>query len=123
MVKQTAERSKTAGRIYIQASFNNTIITITDKSGNTICWGSTGSVGFKGARKATPYSASSAVEEVIQRGKSKGIAEVDVYIKGPGPGRSAALRSIQTTGLRVNSINDVTPIPHNGVRPPKRRRV
>lgn len=111
------------GRIYIQATFNNTLITITDVAGNTVCWGSTGTAGFKGARKSTPYAATTAIDEVIRKGKEKGIEEADVYIKGPGPGRSAALRSLQTLGLQINSISDVTPIPHNGVRPPKKRRV
>lgn len=120
---QKKEKKVVEGRIYIQATFNNTIINITDRTGNTVVWGSTGISGFKGARKATPFSATTAIDEVIKKGKELGLEEVSVYIKGPGPGRSAVLRSLQTQGLRVNSISDVTPIPHNGVRPPKKRRV
>lgn len=111
------------GRIYIQATFNNTLITITDRMGNTICWSSAGTTGFRGARKATPYAATTVIDDAIKEGKKQGLEKVEVFIKGPGPGRNAVLRSIQSIGLKVESISDVTPIPHNGVRPPKRRRV
>jgi small subunit ribosomal protein S11 len=122
-VTKKSERKIEKGRIYIQATFNNTLITITDMQGNSICWGSTGAVGFKNARKSTPFAANTAIDDVIKRGREKGLSEVDVYIKGPGPGRGAALRSLQAAGLKISSISDVTPIPHNGVRPPKKRRV
>lgn len=112
------------GRVYISASFNNTIITVTDSQGETLAWGSSGAVGFKGTRKSTPYAATTAVEKVIGDAKERfGLREVEVYIKGPGPGRDAALRSIKTAGLRVTMIADVTPIPHNGPRQKKKRRV
>ena len=122
-MKKKKEKQVKKGRIYVQATFNNTIITITDQKGNTVCWGSTGASGFKGSRKATPFAATTTVQEVIQKGKERGLKEVDMYIKGPGPGRNAVLRAMQTSGLQVKSISDVTPLPHNGVRPPKERRV
>lgn len=118
-----SERKISEGRIYIQASFNNTLVTITDNIGNTICWNAAGAAGFKGARKATPYAATTVIDDVIKEGKRHGMEKVEVFIKGPGPGRNAALRSIQNAGFKVKSISDVTPIPHNGVRPPKKRRV
>lgn len=113
----------TSGRIYITATFNNTLITITDSSGNTIGWGSAGASGFKGARKSTPYAATSATEQVIRKAKERGLREVAVYIKGPGAGRDASLRAIRAAGLSISLIADVTPIPHNGCRPKKKRRV
>ncbi|MGD8744159.1 MAG: 30S ribosomal protein S11 [Candidatus Woesebacteria bacterium] len=123
--KKTKKRRKVeTGKIYISASFNNTIVTITDDEGKTINWGSSGASGFKGTRKSTPYAATTAVEKTIQVAKDNfGLKEVEVYIKGPGPGRDAALRAIRSAGLRVNLIADVTPIPHNGPRPKKKRRV
>ena len=121
--KNRVEKKIFRGRIYIQATFNNTLITVTDAQGNTICWGTSGSAGFKGARKATPFAATTAIDTVIKKAKEAGLEEVEVFIKGPGAGRNAVLRSLQTVGVVVKSISDVTPIPHNGVRPPKRRRV
>ncbi len=117
------KRSLSAGQIHIFASFNNTIITITDKQGNTVCWGSSGSAGFKGSRKSTPFAARLAAEQAIKAAAQMGVQEVDVYIKGPGPGRESAIRAVQSLGLRVHSISDITPVPHNGCRPPKKRRV
>jgi small subunit ribosomal protein S11 len=111
------------GRVYIQASFNNTLITFTDMQGNAIVWGSAGSSGFKGSRKSTPYAAQIAAQNTGKRAYDLGMREVDVLVKGPGPGREAAIRAIQQAGLKVRSITDVTPIPHNGCRPPKKRRV
>jgi len=111
------------GQAHIQASFNNTIITIADPHGNTIGWSSAGTAGFKGSRKSTPYAAQIAAQQAAKMAQDNGMREVDIYIKGPGPGREAAIRSLQATGLVVRSITDVTPIPHNGCRPPKKRRV
>ncbi|HUV46651.1 MAG TPA: 30S ribosomal protein S11 [Candidatus Bathyarchaeia archaeon] len=111
------------GRIYITASFNNTIITVTDENGNSVCSGSTGSVGFKGSRKSTPYAATTAVENVLKKAKLLGLNQAQCFIKGPGPGREAALRVLRGSGIRISMIADVTPIPHNGCRPKKRRRV
>ncbi|MBI4999519.1 30S ribosomal protein S11 [Candidatus Gottesmanbacteria bacterium] len=111
------------GRVYVTATFNNTLVTITDTLGNTICWGSAGTSGFKGARKSTPFAATTAVETVARRAQNAGIREVEVYIKGPGAGRDAALRALKSVGLQISLIADVTPIPHNGVRPKKKRRV
>lgn len=111
------------GKIYISASFNNTLITVTDESGNSIGWGSSGTAGFKGTRKSTPFAATSAVEKVINKAKDeRGLKEVEIFVKGPGSGRDAALRAIRAAGLKINSIADVTPIPHNGPRPKKKRR-
>lgn len=110
-------------RAYIRATFNNTIITVTDQQGNTIAWSSAGTVGFKGSRKSTPYAAQLAAQQVGKNSQDHGVREVDVFVKGPGPGREAAIRSLQAAGLTVRSITDVTPIPHNGCRPPKKRRV
>jgi small subunit ribosomal protein S11 len=112
-----------AGRAYIQASFNNIIVTITDPRGNVIAWGSSGTAGFKGSRKGTPYAAQLAARDAARRGMEHGLRQVEVFVKGPGSGREAAIRSLQATGLTVTSIRDVTPIPHNGCRPRKRRRV
>ena len=110
-------------RAYIHSTFNNTIITVTDQQGNTITWSSAGTVGFKGSRKSTPYAAQLAAQQVVKNAQDHGVQEVDVFVKGPGPGREAAIRSLQGAGLKVRSITDVTPIPHNGCRPPKKRRV
>src|SRR5213082_163036 len=111
------------GQAYVQASFNNTIVTITDPDGNVITWASSGSVGFKGSRKSTPYAAGLAAENAARRAMEHGMRQVDVYVKGPGSGREAAIRSLQAAGLQMTSIIEVTPISHNGCRPPKRRRV
>jgi small subunit ribosomal protein S11 len=111
------------GQAHIQATFNNTIVTITDPAGNVLGWRSSGSVGFKGSRKSTPYAAQIAAAEVCKVALDMGMREMDVFVKGPGPGREAAIRSIQASGVRVRSITDVTPVPHNGCRPPKKRRV
>lgn len=111
------------GRAYIRSTFNNTLITLTDPEGNVIASGSGGTAGFKGARKGTAFAAQRAAEGAARRAMEHGLREVEVYIKGPGAGREAAIRTLQTTGIMVTSIRDVTPIPHNGCRPPKRRRV
>jgi small subunit ribosomal protein S11 len=111
------------GQIHIQSTFNNTIVTVTDLQGNALVWTSTGSARFKGSRKSTPYAAQMAAAQAARSAMDVGMREADVFLKGPGPGREAAIRSLQTTGLRVRSITDVTPIPHNGCRPPKKRRV
>lgn len=117
------KRTISAGQIHIFATFNNTIITITDNQGNTVAWASAGAVGFKGSRKSTPFAARLAAEKALKAAMDMGLREVDVIVKGPGPGRESAIRAIQGTEMRVNSIADVTPVPHNGCRPPKRRRV
>jgi len=117
------KRNIPRGQAHIQATFNNTIITITDTRGNAIPWASAGTAGFKGSRKSTPYAARQAAEQVIALAQQLGLQEVDVYVKGPGPGREAAIRALQGAGVKVRSISDVTPIPHNGCRPPKKRRV
>ncbi|GIV78707.1 30S ribosomal protein S11 [Litorilinea aerophila] len=112
------------GQVHIHASFNNTIITITDLEGNTLCWASSGSSGFKGSRKSTPFAAQLAAQNAANTAKNDfNLREVDVFVKGPGPGRESSIRSLQAAGLTVLSITDVTPIPHNGCRPPKKRRV
>ena len=116
-------RNVPLGRAYIRATFSNTIITLTDPQGNVLTWGSGGTAGFKGSRKSTPYAAQIAAEQTARQGMDLGMREVDVFVKGPGPGREAAIRSLQTVGLKVRSIADITPIPHNGCRPPKKRRV
>lgn len=121
-----AARKKTikSGKIYISASFNNTLITITDEEGGVICWGSAGASGFKGTRKSTPYAATTAVEKVINEAKEKfDLKEVEIYVKGPGPGRDAALRAIKAARMKISLIADITPIPHNGPRRKKKRRV
>jgi small subunit ribosomal protein S11 len=117
------KRNIPQGQAHIQATFNNTIITITDPRGNTIAWASAGTAGFKGSRKSTPYAAQIAAQQAARSAQENGMRELDIYVKGPGPGREAAIRSLQAVGLVVRSITDVTPIPHNGCRPPKRRRV
>ncbi len=111
------------GQAHIYATFNNTIVTMTDQSGNVVSWASAGTAGFKGSRKSTPFAARMASEAASATAQGHGMKEVDVFVKGPGPGREASIRAIQGSGLKVRSITDVTPIPHNGVRPPKRRRV
>ncbi len=111
------------GRVYIRASFNNTIVTFTDREGGVILWGSAGAQGFKGSRKSTPYAAQVTTQEAAKRANDAGLREVDVFVTGPGPGRESAIRALQAAGLRVLSITDVTPIPHNGCRAPKKRRV
>jgi small subunit ribosomal protein S11 len=111
------------GQGHVYATFNNTIISMTDQSGNVVSWASAGTAGFKGSRKSTPYAARLAAAAASEAAQGHGMTEVDVFIKGPGPGREAAIRAIQASGLKVRSITDVTPVPHNGVRPPKKRRV
>lgn len=111
------------GVAHIRSTFNNTIVTITDKNGNALSWASAGGLGFKGSRKSTPFAAQMAAEVAAKAAMEHGLKQVEVYVKGPGAGREAAIRSLQATGLEVNMIKDVTPIPHNGCRPPKRRRV
>jgi small subunit ribosomal protein S11 len=111
------------GQAHIFATFNNTIISMSDQSGNVVAWASAGTSGFKGSRKSTPYAARVAAQSASESAQTHGMQEVDVFVKGPGPGREAAIRAIQASGLKVRSITDLTPIPHNGVRPPKKRRV
>ena len=111
------------GQAHIKSTFNNTIVSITDPSGAVVAWSSSGQVGFKGSRKSTPYAAQQAAEAAARRAMEHGMRKVDVFVKGPGSGRETAIRSLQATGLEVGAIADVTPIPHNGCRPPKRRRV
>ena len=117
------KRTLASAHVHIYASFNNTIITVTDQQGNTVCWGSSGSVGFKGSRKSTPFAARLAAEQAMKAAMSMGVQEVDLIVKGPGPGRESAIRSMVALGIKVRSISDVTPVPHNGCRPPKKRRV
>ncbi|HEC34892.1 MAG TPA: 30S ribosomal protein S11 [Chloroflexi bacterium] len=117
------KRNVPRGLAHIHATFNNTIITMTDPHGNVVNWASGGSVGFKGSRKSTPFAARQAARRAARDAMDNGMLEVDVFVKGPGPGREAAIRALQAAGLRVRSITDVTPIPHNGCRPPKKRRV
>jgi small subunit ribosomal protein S11 len=122
-VKKKSQRSVASGVVHIQSTFNNTIVTITDSIGNTVAWSSAGVLGFKGSRKSTPFAAQVAAEDAAKKAIAAGMKSVVVFIKGPGPGRESALRALQNTGFNVTSIKDVTPIPHNGCRPPKRRRV
>ena len=117
------KRALSSGQVHVFASFNNTIVTVTDTQGNTVAWGSAGSVGFKGSRKSTPFAARLAAEQAIKAAQSMGLQEVEVLVKGPGPGRESAIRAVQAAGMRVTSISDLTPVPHNGCRPPKKRRV
>jgi len=121
--KKKERRIVQSGVVHVQASFNNTIVTITDMSGNTIVWASSGNQGFKGSRKSTPFAAQRAGEAAARKAMESGMRSVDVYVNGPGSGRESAIRSLQSAGLRIHMIRDVTPIPHNGCRPPKRRRV
>ena len=124
--KRTAKRNRKnidKGAAHIHSSFNNTIVTITDSQGNVISWASAGGLGFKGSRKSTPYAAGDAAETAAKAGMEHGLKTLEVFVKGPGAGREAAIRSLQTAGLEISAIKDITPIPHNGCRPPKRRRV
>lgn len=121
--KRRERRAVENGAVHIRATFNNTIITITDAEGNAISWASAGELGFKGSRKSTPFAAQSAAETAAKIAADQGLKTVEVFVKGPGSGRESAIRALETAGLQVTSIKDVTPIPHNGCRPPKRRRV
>lgn len=121
--KKREKKSVFEGNVYIQATFNNTIVTVTDLAGNSLSWASAGGLGFKGAKKSTPYAAQTTAETAAQKAMDYGLREVHVYVKGPGIGRESAIRSLGSLGLRVRSIKDVTPIPHNGCRPRKSRRV
>jgi small subunit ribosomal protein S11 len=121
--KKSTLKVSDRGRVYVSATFNNTLITITNDKGETVGWSSAGAAGFKGARKSTPFAATTAVENVAKKAVEKGIKSVDVYIKGPGSGRDAALRAIKSAGLSISMIADVTPIPHNGPRASKKRRI
>jgi small subunit ribosomal protein S11 len=121
--RRRERKSVPRGRAYIQSTFNNTIVTLTDPTGGVIAWSSSGSAGFKGSRKSTPYAAGMAAETAARKAMENGMRQVEVFVKGPGSGREAAIRSLQAAGLFISSITDVTPIPHNGCRPPKRRRV
>jgi len=118
-----AKRTLSSGQVHVFASFNNTIVTVTDTSGNTIAWGSAGSAGFKGSRKSTPFAARLAAEQAIKAAQQMGLQEADLIVKGPGPGRESAIRAVQSMGVKVRSISDKTPVAHNGCRPPKKRRV
>ena len=120
--RKKERKNVTYGVAHIKSSFNNTIVTITDQGGNVISWASSGNVGFKGSRKSTPYAAQMAAEQAARRAMEHGVRKVDVQVKGPGSGRETAIRSIQNTGIEVTGIKDVTPVPHNGCRQPKRRR-
>lgn len=121
--KKSAKVKVTRGKVYVQSTYNNTIISVTDTAGNVVAWGSAGLVGFKGSKKSTPYAAQRTMEDTIQRVKDRGLQEVDVLVKGIGSGRESAIRALQGSGLTVLSIKDTTPIPHGGVRPKKVRRV
>ena len=121
--KRRERKSVPAGRAYIQSTFNNTMVTLTDPEGNVIAWGSSGTAGFKGSRKGTPYAAQLAARDAARRAMEHGLRQIEVYVKGPGSGREAAIRSLQSAGLFITSIRDVTSVPHNGCRPPKKRRV
>ena len=121
--KRRERKNVAYGVVHIKSSFNNTIVTISDQQGNVLAWASAGNVGFKGSRKSTPFAAQLAAETVARRAMEHGVRKVDVMVKGPGSGRETAIRTIQNTGIEVVGIKDVTPIPHNGCRPPKRRRV
>ncbi len=121
--KRRERKNIDRGQVHIQSTFNNTMVTITDTQGNAISWASAGGLGFRGSRKSTPFAAQSAAETAAKAAMEHGLKSVEVYVKGPGAGREAAIRALQTVGLEVSMIKDVTPIPHNGCRPPKRRRV
>lgn len=118
-----AAKSVSTGRFYITATFNNTLVTLTDLAGNAVGWSSSGNAGFKGARRATPFAAISAVEKVVVKAKEVGLTAAEVYLKGPGPGRDASIRALKNAGININMIADITPVPHNGPRAKKRRRV
>lgn len=121
--KNVVVKQVSTGRVYVTATFNNTLVTLTDNQGNTLAWSSSGAVGFKGARKATPFAAISAMEQIAGKAKSLGMTAAEVYIKGPGPGRDATIRAIRSAGLNITMIADITPIPYNGPRAKKKRRV
>jgi small subunit ribosomal protein S11 len=121
--RRRERKSVPRGHAHIQATFNNTIVTLTDPNGNVISWGSAGGQGFKGSRKSTPYAAQVTAETAARKAMEHGMKQIEVYVKGPGSGREAAIRALQAAGLNITAITDVTPIPHNGCRPPKRRRV
>jgi small subunit ribosomal protein S11 len=121
--KKKEKKNVSSGVVHIQSTFNNTIVTITDAGGNVIAWSSSGVQGFKGSRKSTPFAAQLAAEDASRKAMEQGMKTVEVYVKGPGAGRESALRSLQAVGFHVLTIKDVTPVPHNGCRPPKRRRV
>ncbi|MGH2549872.1 MAG: 30S ribosomal protein S11 [Thermomicrobiales bacterium] len=122
-IRKKDRKNVPRGKAYVQATFNNTIVTLTDPTGNVIAWSSSGANGFKGSRKSTPYAAQVTAEQAARRAAEHGLRQVDVFVKGPGSGREMAVRSLQASGVQVLSITDTTPIPHNGCRPPKRRRV
>ncbi|HSW58973.1 MAG TPA: 30S ribosomal protein S11 [Dehalococcoidales bacterium] len=122
-VRRKEKKSVSNGKAFIQSTFNNTIVTLADSQGNVLSWGSAGSSGFKGSRKGTPYAAQLAAHEAARKAMEHGLRQIAVLIKGPGSGREAAIRSLQSSGLYITSIRDITPVPHNGCRPPKRRRV
>ena len=121
--KKKVKKNVQSGIAHIQSTFNNTVVTITDVAGNALCWGTAGSSGFKGSRKSTPFAAQVAAEECAKKAMEHGVRQLAVYVKGPGGGRESAVRALQAQGIRVTLIRDVTPVPHNGCRPPKRRRV
>jgi small subunit ribosomal protein S11 len=123
VAKKKVKKNVPTGRCYINAGFGNTVITITDPSGNTLCWASAGGLGFKGSRKGTPFAAQMAAEDVAKKAAENGVRSVDVLLIGPGAGREPAVRALVQAGVRVTSLRDITPIPHNGCRPPKRRRI
>ena len=122
-VRRRERKNIERGQAHISSTFNNTMVTLTDLQGNVLSWASAGQLGFRGSRKSTPYAAQQAAEEAAKKAMEHGLKSVEVFVKGPGSGREAAIRSLQATGLEVNMIKDVTPVPHNGCRPPKRRRV
>ncbi|MFW6264502.1 MAG: 30S ribosomal protein S11 [Bacillota bacterium] len=121
--KKKVKRNIDKGQVHIRSTFNNTIISITDNQGNVVAWSSSGKVGYEGSRKSTPFAAQIAAEDAAQQAMDMGVKEVEIFVKGPGSGRESAIRSLQAVGLNISNIKDVTPIPHNGCRPPKRRRV
>ena len=121
--RKKVKKNVQSGVAHIQSTFNNTVVTITDVAGNALCWGTAGSSGFKGSRKSTPFAAQVAAEECAKKAMEHGVRQLAVYVKGPGGGRESAVRALQAQGIRVTLIRDVTPVPHNGCRPPKRRRV
>ena len=122
-VKKKIKKAPPAGRCYVEAGFGNTKITITDTKGNTVCWSTAGALGFKGSRKGTPFAAQMTAEDVAKKAIEAGVKSVDVFLKGPGAGREPSIRAVANAGLRVSSMRDITPVPHNGCRPPKRRRI
>lgn len=122
-IKRKVRKNVQTGIAHVHATFNNTLVTLTDVSGNALSWSSAGARGFKGSKKSTPYAAGIAAEDAARKAQEHGLKTISVYLKGPGPGRESALRSLQSAGLKITAIRDVTPLPHNGCRPPKRRRV